>query len=335
MDEPTAVLGSHDARRLFDLIARLRQRGVTIIYISHHLPEVLRICDRISVLRDGRMVTTIHAVASVTETRLAGLMVGRAMEDHFPPRAHHGSEVVLDVHDLCVPGVVHHVDFQVRRGEILGFAGLIGAGRTELAEGIMGLRSSTGAVSVCGRTLRIRRPGDAVGAGIAYLSEDRKNAGLTLDMSVVQNTTLVSLRRYAHPLIDRQSEMRATQEHVRRLGIRVRDPCDRVATLSGGNQQKVALAKWLQTRPKVLILDEPTRGVDIGAKEEIYRLIRQFTDQGMACVMISSELNELLGMCHRIVVMRKGRIAGIIDAEHATEERIMYLAAGIAVSVEA
>lgn len=335
MDEPTAALGSGDAQRLFALIARLKQRGVTVIYISHHLPEVLQICDRISVLRDGRLVTTIDDVRSMTEAKLAGLMVGRAMEDHFPTRVSHQAEVVLSVQDLCVPGLVHQTGFQVHRGEIFGLAGLIGAGRTELAEGIVGLRPATGIVSVEGRTVRIRCLRDAVAAGIAYLSEDRKTAGLTLDMSIVQNTTLVSLRRYARPLIDRRSELRATQEHVRRLGIRIGSPHHRVATLSGGNQQKVALAKWLEMTPKVLILDEPTRGVDIGAKEEIYRLIQQLTCQGMACVMISSELNELLGMCHRIAVMRKGRIAGILDAEQATEERIMYLAAGVAQNLEA
>lgn len=332
MDEPTAVLTRRETEALFDVIRRLKADGVAVVYISHILPEVIALCDRITVMRDGKVVTTLEPARAkaVTERELASLMVGRPMADHFPPRAAHGEQTVLEVRNLSVPGKVIDASFEVRRGEILGFAGLIGAGRTELAEAITGLRrKSSGVILIDGREVRIDGPRDAVRAGIAYLSEDRKGTGLTLGMGIAENTTMVSLKRYCRPWIDRRAEDAATERHVRALRIKAPRLRAKIDTLSGGNQQKVALAKWLEIAPKVLIVDEPTRGVDIGAKEQIYALIQSLTEQGMATILISSELNEVLGMCDRIAVMRNGRIAAIVDAASATEDSLMFYAAGV------
>jgi ribose transport system ATP-binding protein len=222
---------------------------------------------------------------------------------------------------------VDNISFEVRAGEIFGLAGLVGAGRTECAEAISGLRSkSAGEVLLDGRPARIDRLVDAKALGIAYLSEDRKDAGLTMNMSIIDNTTLVSLERYSRILLDRSAQQRATEEHAQRLQLRAGSLNDAVSTLSGGNQQKVLLAKWLEISPKVLIVDEPTRGVDIGAKEEIYHLLHQLASRGLACVMISSEMNELLGMCHRIGVMRLGKLVTILDGRTATEEQVIHAA---------
>ncbi len=332
MDEPTAVLTQHETAALFKVIDQLRREGVAIIYISHILKDVLQLCDRVTVLRDGTNVAHIEPeqMKEATEQQLASLMVGRPMGKHFPPRAQVLGELVLKVDDLSVPDVVEHASFEVRAGEILGFAGLIGAGRTELAEAIAGLRKrSTGTIHMHGKPVKISSPRDAVRAGIAYLSEDRKGSGLTLGMSIVENTTLVSLRRYTHGLISKRAELAATNRHIQQLHIKAGNARAAVATLSGGNQQKVALAKWLETEPKLLIVDEPTRGVDVGAKEEIYRLIRSLTENGMACMLISSELNEVLGMSDKIAVMRDGVIVTTLVTTEATEERIMHAAAGV------
>ncbi len=334
MDEPTAVLSERETASLFLLIAQLSREGVTVLYISHHLSEVLRVCDRITVLRDGRLVRTMDAKAT-TESELASAMVGRPLGEYYPPRDESQGEVRLQVRGLVSEPAVHGVSFELRAGEILGFAGLIGAGRTEMAEAIAGLRQrDAGTIEVDGMMLLARSPSEAAAAGIAYLSEDRKGRGLTIDMGVTENTTLVSLRKYSRRwggLINRRAEDAATRTHIERLRIRVpltglRRP---VRNLSGGNQQKVALAKWLETQPRVMMLDEPTRGVDVGAKREIYDLIVDLASRGMACVFISSELQELLGVCHRIAVMKGGVIAGIVNAAQTTEERIMHMAAGV------
>jgi ribose transport system ATP-binding protein len=329
MDEPTATLTEREAHALLNLVDQLRSAGVTIVFISHILPQVLRISDRVTVLRDGKVVTTLQPedVRATTERELASLMVGRPMADHFPARLSHKEDVVLSVANLSVPGVVHDVSFDVRAGEIFGLAGLIGAGRTETAEAIVGLRpKSQGGITVNGQLAQILNLADATQCGIAYLAEDRKDAGLTLNMSVIDNTTLVSLPRYSRILIDRNAQRLATQAHADRLRLRAAALTDAVSTLSGGNQQKVLLAKWLEVSPKVLIVDEPTRGVDIGAKEEIYHLLQELAAQGMACVMISSEMNELLGLCHRIGVMRMGRLVTVLEAARATEEQIIHAA---------
>jgi len=332
MDEPTAVLSEREMKSLFDLISRLKSRGVTILYISHHLSEVLRICDRITVMRDGRLVKTLDA-KEASERELARLMVGRELREFFPPIAPAGSEILLQVDAVSSPPRVHGASFELRQGEILGFAGLIGAGRTELAEAIAGLRrrhgSGGGTVCLRGDKIEANSPRDAVARGIAYLSEDRKGRGLTMGMGVAENITLVSLRRYCGPMLHRKREEEAARGHIERLRIRARSPRQKIETLSGGNQQKVAVAKWLEVEPKVLILDEPTRGVDVGAKREIYELIAKLAAEGRGCIFISSELPELLGMCHRICVMRGGRIVTTLNRSEASEVLIMRHAAGV------
>jgi len=328
LDEPTAMLSRRETHALFEVIGQLRRNGVAVIYISHILQEVLQTCDRVTVMRDGRVSARLgpDEMQGMTEAELAGLMVGRPMNQHFPPRQTRIGERFLEVEHFGS----EDISFFVRRGEILGFAGLIGAGRTELAEAMFGLRGRLkGVIRLDGRNLKISSPSDAVRAGIAYLSEDRKESGLMLDMDVTSNTTMVSLARYTRWLTRPRAERKAANHYVQLMRIRIASLRQPVRALSGGNQQKVALAKWLETHPKVLIVDEPTRGVDVGAKEEIYRLIRALVAQGMACILISSELNEVLGMSDRIAVMRRGRIVAMLDAASASEERVMQFAAGV------
>ena len=277
------MLTGHETAALFGVIQQLRSSGVAVIYISHLLPDVLRLCDRITVLRDGKVATSLdqESVKSTTEPQLAGMMVGREMGQHYPPRSINNRDVVLRVQDLSVGKTVRGVSFHVCAGEILGFAGLIGAGRTETAETLAGLRKQSGGEIMLGSELVSPRTSlEAVQLGIAYLSEDRKGSGLTLDMPIVQNITLVSLRRYARGLINTRAERAAARVHADRLHIKARNLNAPVSSLSGGNQQKVLLAKWLETDPRLLIVDEPTRGVDIGAREEIYRLLRELTEIG-------------------------------------------------------
>jgi len=330
MDEPTAVLSRREADALMAVIGELRRDGVTIVYISHLLPEVLKMCDRVTVMRDGKVVTELHGqpLRQTDERALASLMVGRPMQNHFPPRKPAGHEVVLEARNLCVPGFAENISFNVNRGEILGFAGLIGAGRTEMAEAIVGLRHrGSGEILLNGKRTKITNPAQAVRAGIAYLSEDRKGLGLTMGMGITHNITMVSLRKYARLFIDHHAETNAAAKQVDSLQIKIGSLRDRVETLSGGNQQKVALAKWLEITPGVLIIDEPTRGVDIGAKEQIYALIQNLTQQGMATILISSELNEILGLSHRIAVMRNGKLVATVPTDDANEEMIMQYAA--------
>jgi ribose transport system ATP-binding protein len=330
MDEPTAVLTQREVRLLMELIRGLRSRGVAVVYISHILPEVLGICDRVTVLRDGAVVHDYTGLAGVSERDLARQMVGRELREQFPARGTPQEREVLRVEGLTVPGRVEDVSFAVHAGEILGFGGLIGAGRTEVGEAVAGLRPRrAGVVSVDGCHHAVRTPWEAVAAGIAYVSEDRRGAGLVMGMSIVENTTLAALRQYGCVLVDRRREASATEQHVRDLAVKTGRLTDRIETLSGGNQQKIALAKWLETRPRVLILDEPTRGIDVGAKAEIYRVIHRLAAAGMACILISSEMTELLGLCHRIAVMRNGAIRAWLAGAAATEDVIMQAAAGV------
>ena len=330
MDEPTASLTPTEVERLFELIRDLHARGVTILYISHKLDEVLALADRITVLRDGHVVSTLDA-ASATEHDLANLMVGREVADMFPPKRLQDERVSLwSARDVSVPGWAEHVSFEVYRGEVLGFAGLVGAGRTELFEGILGLRPRTdGHFELDGRPLRLRHPASAVRHGIVYLSEDRKGKGLHTGMQLAPNLTLMALRRYARPFLHRDRERRALRRAMEEYNIRAAGPDVVAGTLSGGNQQKLALAKVLQPEPRLLILDEPTRGVDVGAKQEIYFLIRKLAEQGLGVIVISSELVELIGLAHRVIVMRYGRVAGELGADTLSEGEIIAFATGL------
>ena len=329
MDEPTATLTPGETEALFTLMARLRAEGVTLLYISHKLDEVERVTDEVVVMRDGRFVAR-RPTQAVTRQEMASLMVGREMSDLFPPRdPAPGGAALLAVRGLTVPGWAEDVSFELRAGEILGFAGLVGAGRTELFEGLLGLRpGSAEAVTLEGRPLRIRSPREAADQGLTYLSEDRKGKGLHVALGLRENLTLMALRRYAAPWLDRGAEQRALEAAVADFGIRTGSTAVRAASLSGGNQQKLALAKVLHPAPKVVVLDEPTRGVDIGAKRDIYLLIQRLARGGQGVVVISSELIELVGLCHRVVVMRGGRAVADIGAHRLTEEELIAHATG-------
>jgi rhamnose transport system ATP-binding protein len=330
MDEPTASLTEREVDRLFDAVARLRGEGVGIIYISHRLDEVFAVADRITVLRDGETVGT-SAASAIDRGRLIAMMVGREISAVYPTRDVAPGAPLLDVRGLgSREAGIRDVTFTVHQGEILGIAGLVGSGRTELAETIFGLTPpDAGEILVRGTRLHPRTPGDAIRAGIGYVPEDRRRHGVVLDMSIAANASLASLPAVSRAgLIDRGVERARAQEYVDRLRIKTPSVLAEVGTLSGGNQQKVALARWLSTSPSVLILDEPTQGVDVGSKAEIHALMQTLAARGLAVVMISSELPEVLGMSDRIAVMHKGTIRGVLTRAEATQPRVLALALG-------
>lgn len=325
-DEPTSSLTDDEVDALFALIDRLRAEGLAIIYVSHRLDEIRRIADRIAVLRDGELVA-IRDAATTSEDEIVRLMVGRQLTDTFTRSQRTVGEVVLEVRGLH--SAWHQdVSFSLRAGEVVGLAGLVGAGRTELAKVVFGdLPATAGEISIRGKRLTARLPRDAINAGMGLAPEERKADGLVLIRSVAENTSMVILRRLARAgFVDRTREREKVQEFVERLNVRTPSLDQEVSKLSGGNQQKVVLARWLASDPAVLILDEPTRGIDVGAKAEIYRLIDQLASQGLALLVISSELPEVLGLSDRILVMQGGRITGELSAEEADSQRIMELA---------
>jgi ribose transport system ATP-binding protein len=333
LDEPTTVLTRVEVDSLFRVMRELQSRGLAIIYISHKLGEVAEICDRVAILRDGEMVHVAPA-ATLSLEEMAQRMVGRKLSDVFPTLVAPAAEapVLFEVESLSSADAFREVSFSIRAGEILGLAGLVGSGRTEIAEAVMGLRWSTGRITVAGRSLHSHRPMDAVAAGLGYLSEDRQGSGVMVPFSISENITLVSLPEYSgNPLglVDRKRERERAGQWKDLFRIKAGSLDQRLDELSGGNQQKVSLAKCLDPGPKVLIVDEPTRGVDVGAKHEIYRLIADLAAKGIAIIFISSELEEVLGMCRRILVMRAGRVAGFVEGDAANEQEIMYLATGI------
>ncbi|PIF18405.1 MULTISPECIES: sugar ABC transporter ATP-binding protein [unclassified Acidovorax] len=330
MDEPTATLTLGETERLFALMAGLKAAGVTIIYISHKLDEVERTTDEVIVMRDGLLVAR-EPTASVTRRQMANLMVGRELADLFPPKlpAPQDGAPAIKVRGLTVPGWAEDVSFEVRRGEILGFAGLVGAGRTELFEGLLGLRPrSAGTVELAGKQVQLKSPRDAARHGLTYLSEDRKGKGLHVHFGLRPNLTLMALECYAKPWLDPAAEQAALRDAVQEFGIRTGSLEVRASSLSGGNQQKLALAKVLHPGPSVVVLDEPTRGVDVGAKREIYHLVQRLAEQGLAVVVISSELMELIGLCHRVAVMRAGRLQTTLQEPNLTEEELIAHATG-------
>ncbi|MBB6015317.1 ribose transport system ATP-binding protein [Deinococcus radiopugnans ATCC 19172] len=329
MDEPTATLTNRETDVLFALIRRLRGGGVTILYISHKLDEVQALADSVTVLRDGAVVFSGPA-AGKTPHDLANLMVGRELEDMFPDKGQPSGKEALHVEGLEVPGWAHDISFTLQAGEVLGFAGLVGSGRTELFEGLLGLRRHTvRQVRVAGRPTRLDSPGRAAEAGVVYLSEDRKGKGLLVEFQLRPNLTLMTLQEYARPLLDTRAEARALEQAVETYGIRTGRLDVPASALSGGNQQKLALARILEVHPDVIVLDEPTRGVDVGAKREIYLLIQALAASGKGVIVISSELTELLGLCQRLLVVREGRIVGNLTGGELTEQEVIQYATGL------
>jgi ribose transport system ATP-binding protein len=329
MDEPSATLTDHELAALFELIKTLRRQGLGIIYISHRLEEVFEIGQRVTIMRDGQHVAT-KEVCDVTREDIIRMMVGRDLHEEFPKEVFERGEERLRVENLSRTGAFREVSFKVHRGEIVGLTGLVGAGRTEVARAIFGADPiSAGKIFLDGEPVLVRSPQDAIRQGIGLLTEDRKQQGLVLGMSVRENTTLANLKALLRgPFIARRKEREVAQRYVNDLRIKTPSIEQAAQNLSGGNQQKVVLAKWLYTGSKVLIFDEPTRGIDVGAKVEIYKLMNDLVRNGVAILMISSELPEILGMCDRILVMHEGRITGELARAEATQEKIMRLATG-------
>lgn len=331
LDEPTAALTEREARRLFEIMRQLSGQGISIIYISHRMVEIFENCDRVTVFRDGRYITTKN-VADTTPGEIVSAMVGRVIDSLYPPKQagrERSGEIILDVRGLTERSRFRDISFSLRKGEILGFAGLIGAGRSEIVKGICRLEGDvTGEVDLHGRRLLLGRYADSIAEGIVYLSEDRKGDGLFLDMSIAENVSALAVEQVASGagIIDEEREAAQAERLGARLNLKYGDVGQPVAVLSGGNQQKVAIAKMLSVDPKVIFLDEPTRGVDVGAKAEIHRILRDLATNGVGVVVISSELPELIGLCDRVLVVREGRLAGEVAGDEMTEDQIMYLA---------
>lgn len=326
LDEPTSSLSEEETNRLFDLVRRFKEQGLGIIYISHRLREIVQLTDRVAILRDGEMVT-VQPTAALSEQEMMSLMVGRPLNNLFSQGSYVQDEVVLRVQGLSNTKL-KNVSFELRRGEVLGIAGLIGAGRTILGKTLFGaIAATSGNIEIEGKPVRIKNPHDAMRVGICYTPEDRKGEALLKVLSVRENTSLVILRRIRFlRFINTRKEHEIVSEMVEKLRVKTPSLEQLVSKLSGGNQQKVVLARWLARSPKVLILDEPTRGIDVGAKAEIYALVNELAAQGLGVIVISSELPEVLGMSDRILVMHEGRITGELSQQDATEESVLQLA---------
>lgn len=337
LDEPTSALSSAEIEQLMDILRGLKQHGVTCIYISHKLEEFFQITDSITVLRDGRKVVT-QPTRQLDIASLVHNMVGREMRERFPKGNHRPGEVILEVEDLCAPdpqdrsyAIVDGVNFNLRRGEILGIAGLMGSGRTELVMTLFGeyAKINHGRVKMEGKEITIRNSRDAMKHGISLVPEDRKRHGLVLMQSILRNISLANLDRFSgFWRINDVAELKESTEYARSLAIKAPNLHAKADSLSGGNQQKTVISKWLMSKPKVLIMDDPTRGIDVGTKYEIYKIMNDLAEQGIAIIMISSDLEEVLGMSDRIMVMREGRSVGTFDRSEATQVKIMALATG-------
>ncbi|KPJ88136.1 MAG: D-ribose transporter ATP-binding protein [Spirochaetes bacterium DG_61] len=329
MDEPSAPLSTNEVDHMFDLVRTLKRQGVTVIYISHRLAEAFEIADRITVLRDGKYIRTLNA-RETNRQELISLMVGRTLGETYPEKRFKSEEVALEVRGLYTEKFLKNISFKLHRGEILGFGGLVGAGRTELARAIFGADPiEAGKIYVEGRQVRIHNTSTAIEKGIGLIPEDRKQHGILAEMTVKENISYSALRNLNHfGIIMGKEEERIALNFKEKLSIKTPDLERKAKNLSGGNQQKVVLSKWLATQCKVLLFDEPTRGIDVGAKQEIYELIKQLAEEGTGIIFISSELPELLGMCDRILIMRKGEIAGTFMKGEATQDAILDLASG-------
>ena len=326
MDEPTAALTESDVEQLFSIVRLLRERGVSIIYISHRLNEVFELADRVTVLRDGEYIGT-HAVADTDEAELISMMVGRTIENLFPKQTAEIGDIVLEARHLNRPPLTRDISFSVRAGEIVGLAGLVGSGRSETAQVIFGvLPAESGEILLKGEPVKISRPSEAVDHGIGYVPEDRGHQGLIREMTIRENTSMAVLESVSNKtFISRAKERLLANQSIQQLSIRATGPDQITNKLSGGNQQKVVVSKWLASNPSLLIMDEPTRGIDVGAKAEIHRLMsRLAAEEGLAILMISSELPEILAMSDRILVMREGRLVGEFRREEATQEAIAH-----------
>lgn len=330
-DEPTAVLTFKEVRKLFEIIKRLREEGVSIVYISHRMEEIFELSDRITVLKDGGYVTTINT-EDIDQQRLVNLMVGREMKDMFPPRHAEIGDVVLKAENIQAGKMVNGVSFEVHAGEVLGFYGLVGAGRTETMRAIFGAdKKESGQVWYFGQEVNWKSPKQAVNDAFGLLPEDRKKQGLLLEQSIRMNTTLASLKKKIAPkgLINHRKEKELVKQQLASIQTKYGDTEDNANTLSGGNQQKIALAKWMTADCKCIVFDEPTRGVDVGAKVEIFNVMNSLAESGVAIIMISSEMPEVIGMCDRVEVMRNGKITGELQKSELSEDRLIAFAMGV------
>lgn len=327
MDEPTSAITDREVEKLFTVIRDLKEQGKSIIYISHKMKEIFEICDTITVLRDGSIISTKPAEKTNNE-ELISLMVGRELNEVFPKKSNQPGEVLISIRNLSKKGLFKNINFEVRQGEILGIAGLMGAGRTEVVESIFGLHKiDEGHVEIQNKKVRINHPNDAIKNGIALVTEDRREQGLVLCRSVKENITISALNEITKlGMLNKTSEDKTVDSFIESLRIKLNSKYQEVGRLSGGNQQKVVIAKWLMTKPRILILDEPTRGIDIGAKSEIYKLMTTFANEGYAIIVISSELPEVLGLSDRIIVLSNGELTGELTREEASQEKIMEYA---------
>ena len=329
MDEPTAALTQSETEVLFKVVNSLRQKGVSIVYISHRMEEIFELCDRITILRDGTYIDT-KRIADIDMNDIVKMMIGREIGERYPVRNSKIGDVAFEVKNLNCPGAFENVSFEVRAGEVLGVSGLMGAGRTEIMQAIFGnMPNVTGQLFLDGKEIKNKNPQQAIENGIGFITEDRKVEGLMLEESIMKNISLANLGRISNGgVINKKKEQELVNKGIEELRIRCFGPQHECNNLSGGNQQKVIFAKWIYTNPKVLILDEPTRGVDIGAKKEIYNIINELAAKGVAIIMVSSELPEVLGMSDRVMVVREGEVRGILNKEEANQESIMTLATG-------
>ena len=329
MDEPTAALTQSETEVLFKVVNSLRKKGVSIVYISHRMEEIFELCDRITILRDGTYIDT-KRIAGIDMNDIVKMMIGREIGERYPVRNSKIGDVAFEVKNLNCPGAFENVSFEVRAGEVLGVSGLMGAGRTEIMQAIFGnMPNVTGQIFLDGKEIKNKNPQQAIENGIGFITEDRKVEGLMLEESIMKNISLANLGRISNGgVINKKKEQELVNKGIEELRIRCFGPQHECNNLSGGNQQKVIFAKWIYTNPKVLILDEPTRGVDIGAKKEIYNIINELAAKGVAIIMVSSELPEVLGMSDRVMVVREGEVRGILNKEEANQESIMTLATG-------
>ena len=328
MDEPSAVLGEQDLEKLFEVVRTLQASGIGIVYISHRLKEIFELADEVTVLKDGRYVDT-KLVSEVTMDDLVKLMIGRDLQDVYPKRIAQPGEVLLEVNNVSRSKLVHDVSFKLHAGEIVGFAGITGSGRTEVVRTIFGADPYSGEMKISGQPYKPRSPQDAIHHGVALVTEDRKRQGLLLKLSVTSNTTITGLKQLCRfGLIRLRAEVDLVKEMIKQLSIKTPSPNFLVVNMSGGNQQKVILARWLTVGTRIFIMDEPTRGIDVGSKSEIYQIMADLTAKGVGIIMISSELPEILGMSDRIMVMRQGTIVKELSRAEASEEAIMHYAVG-------